>query len=217
VGNQPRQPAAAELCRCGASVLIARRRRRCSKTPPRESATDARASPATSVKKVPCRPDRHSALERHGWPPVQRLRYCRDASGGVGMVVDVAVCPHHGVRATAQTGAAVRHSRRRCASYRPNGGQDGVSLVAVALDRFATDSLRKYPAGLGARLRRPSHFSTRGRLTSTDGSSPCSHLRSPGRLGSTLTLHGALDNWTPAWPPPDLAGAATSRARSARH
>jgi citronellol/citronellal dehydrogenase len=82
---------------------------------------------------------------------------------------------------------------------------DGVAVSAIALGRFATESLRKYPAELWQRaaesvpLQRLDEMTEYGWLVAL--------LASPvGRTfsGSVLTLDGALDNWFGAWPPADL-------------
>ena len=79
-------------------------------------------------------------------------------------------------------------------------------MIAIALGRFATESLRKYPAELwrsaaaAVPLQRLGEVEEYGWLVAL--------LASPlGRAlsGSVVTLDGALDNWTGPWPPPDLA------------
>jgi NAD(P)-dependent dehydrogenase (short-subunit alcohol dehydrogenase family) len=81
-----------------------------------------------------------------------------------------------------------------------------VSVAAVAIGRFATESLRKYPAELWRRaaatvpLQRLGEVEEYGWLIAL--------LASPvGRAfsGSVLTLDGGLDNWTGRWPPDELA------------
>ena len=65
-----------------------------------------------------------------------------------GMIVNVTVSPHHGMPAMAHTGAAraaVEAITRDLAfAYK----RDGISVIAVALGRFDTESLRKYPGEL---------------------------------------------------------------------
>src|SRR2546423_1604923 len=81
----------------------------------------------------------------------------------------------------------------------------GVSVAAIALGRFATDSLRKYPVELWRRaaatvpLQRLGEVEEYGWLVAL--------LASPlGRSfsGSVVTLDGALDNWQGPWPPAEL-------------
>ena len=65
-----------------------------------------------------------------------------------GTIVNVTVSPHHGFPAMAHTGAAraaVEAITRELASVY---GATGISVIAVALGRFDTESLRKYPAEL---------------------------------------------------------------------
>jgi citronellol/citronellal dehydrogenase len=152
-----------------------------------------------------------------GWRAVQRLNVegtlamCEAAyelamrPAREGMIVNVTVSPHHGMPAMAHTGtarAAVEALTRELAS---NWAAAGVSVTAVALGRFATESLRKYPSELWRRaassvpLQRLGTLEEYGWLIAL--------LASPaGRAfsGSVVTLDGALDNWTGPWPPPDL-------------
>jgi citronellol/citronellal dehydrogenase len=83
---------------------------------------------------------------------------------------------------------------------------DGVSVIAIALGRLATESLRKYPAELWRRaaesvpLQRLGEVEEYGQLVAL--------LATPvGRAlsGSVVTLDGALDNWTGPWPPESLS------------
>jgi citronellol/citronellal dehydrogenase len=78
-------------------------------------------------------------------------------------------------------------------------------VVALALGRFSTESLRKYPAELWERaassvpLQRLGTVEEYGWLVGL--------LASPLGVafsGSVVTLDGALDNWTGPWPPSDL-------------
>jgi citronellol/citronellal dehydrogenase len=93
-----------------------------------------------------------------GWRAVQRLNVggtlgmCRAAHelamrpAGAGTIVNVTVSPHHGMPAMAHTGtarAAVESLTRELAA---EWAADGVAVTAVAIGRFATESLRKYPA-----------------------------------------------------------------------
>jgi len=157
------------------------------------------------------------SIAAKGWRAVQRLNVegtvemCRaahdlamgPASGG--MIVNVTVSPHHGMPAMAHTGvarAAVEALTRELAA---DWARDGVAVCAIALGRFATESLRKYPAELWRRaaasvpLQRLGTLEEYGWLVAL--------LASPlGRelSGSVVTLDGALDNWNGQWPPPDL-------------
>jgi citronellol/citronellal dehydrogenase len=82
---------------------------------------------------------------------------------------------------------------------------DRVTVTAVALGRFDTESLRKYPAELWRSaaatvpLQRLGSVEEYGWLIAL--------LASPlGRAfsGSVITLDGALDNWSGPWPPAGL-------------
>jgi citronellol/citronellal dehydrogenase len=157
-------------------------------------------------------------ITEKGWRAVQRLNVegtlamCEAAHAlamgpaRAGSIVNVTVSPHHGMPAMAHTGAAraaVEAFTRELAA--PWVG-DGVSVVAVALGRFATESLRKYPAELWRSaaatvpLQRLGTVEEYGWLIAL--------LASPlGRAlsGSVITIDGALDNWTGPWPPEGLA------------
>ncbi len=152
-----------------------------------------------------------------GWNAVQRLNVggtlamCEAAhdlamcSAG-GTIVNVTVSPHHGMPAMAHTGAARAAVEAITRELAGKWAADGVSVVAIALGRLATESLRKYPAELWRRaaesvpLQRLGAVEEYGWLVAL--------LATPlGRAlsGSVVTLDGALDNWTGAWPPPDLS------------
>ncbi len=152
-----------------------------------------------------------------GWRAVQRLNVdgtlamCEAAyelamgPAGAGMIVNVTVSPHHGFPAMAHTGAARAAvealTRELATSYRPHG----VAVVAVALGRFDTESLRKYPAELWRSaaatvpLQRLGKLEEYGWLVALLATS-----LGPTLSGSVVTLDGALDNWTGPWPPAEL-------------
>lgn len=123
-----------------------------------------------------------------------------------GTIINVTVSPHHGMPAMAHTGtarAAVEALTRELAS---KWASQGVSVIAVAIGRFATESLRKYPAELwrsaaaSVPLQRLGEVEEYGWLVAL--------LATPlGRAlsGSVVTLDGALDNWTGPWPPEGLS------------
>ena len=156
-------------------------------------------------------------LATKGWRAVQRLNVdgtlamctaayelaMRDA--GAGTIVNVTVSPHHGMPAMAHTGAAraaVEAITRELAS---DYGAHGVTVVAVALGRFDTESLRKYPAELwrSAAATVPSSASgdveEYGWLVALLATPLGASLS-----GSVVTLDGALDNWSGPWPPSGL-------------
>lgn len=157
-------------------------------------------------------------INAKGWGAVQRLNVgdtltmCGTAyalamrSAGTGTIINVTVSPHHGMPAMAHTGAARAAVEASTIELVRKWVDDGVSVVAVALGRLATESLRKYPAELRREaaktvpLQRLGEAEEYGRLVAL--------LASPlGRAlsGSVVTLDGALDNWTGPWPPDGLA------------
>jgi citronellol/citronellal dehydrogenase len=152
-----------------------------------------------------------------GWRAVQRLNVggtltmCQAAyhgamrEAGSGTIVNVTVSPHHGMPAMAHTGvarAAVEAlTRELAATWR----SDGVSVAAVAIGRFATESLRKYPvelwkkAALSVPLQRLGEVEEYGWLVALLASDLAAAFS-----GSVITLDGALDNWHGPWPTPEL-------------
>jgi citronellol/citronellal dehydrogenase len=159
------------------------------------------------------------AIAAKGWRAVMRLNVegtmtmtdaaadaLRSAPGGSAMVINVTVSPHHGMPAMAHTGAARAAvealTRERAAQWR----DDGVAVVAAAIGRFDTESLRKYPevvwrgAAMSVPLQRLGRMEEFAWLVAM--------LASPlGRAlsGTTVTLDGAADNWWGAWPPATIA------------
>ncbi|HWD84920.1 MAG TPA: SDR family oxidoreductase [Solirubrobacteraceae bacterium] len=152
-----------------------------------------------------------------GWRAVQRLNVggtysmCEAAHrlamrpARTGMIVNVTVSPHRGMPAMAHTGAARAAVEAMTQDLARRWAGDGVGVCAVALGRFATESLRKYPAELWKQaaqsvpLQRLGEVSEYGWLVALLAT-PVGQAFS----GSVLTLDGALDNWFGAWPPPDL-------------
>ena len=183
-GTNLGKAAAAELARCGASVLIAGRRadvleeaaaeigERCAWVADdiRERAGAERIV-ATALERfgrldlllnnaggqymVPA-----EGLATKGWRAVQRLNVdgtlamctaayelaMRDA--GAGTIINVTVSPHHGMPAMAHTGAARAAVEAITRDLASAYGGHGIAVIAVALGRFDTESLRKYPAEL---------------------------------------------------------------------
>jgi citronellol/citronellal dehydrogenase len=153
-----------------------------------------------------------------GWQAVMRLNVGgtmtmseaaveRGFGADGGMIVNVTVSPHHGMPAMAHTGAARAAvealTRELAADWAPRG----IAVVAAAIGRFDTESLRKYPeivwrgAARSVPLQRLGTMQEFGWLVAL--------LASPlGRAlsGSTVTLDGAADNWFGPWPPATLAG-----------
>lgn len=152
-----------------------------------------------------------------GWQAVQRLNVggtlamCEAAyelamrPAGGGMIVNVTVSPHHGFPAMAHTGAARAAVEAMTRDLAQDWRGDGVGVAAIALGRFATESLRKYPAELWRRAAQTIPLQRLG--TVEEYGWLVALLATPLGLsfsGSVLTLDGALDNWTGRWPPPDL-------------
>lgn len=124
---------------------------------------------------------------------------------GGGVVVNVTVSPHHGMPAMAHTGAARAAVEALTVELASRFAEDGVAVVATAIGRFDTESLRKYPeqlwrgAAASVPLQRLGEMREFGWLVAL--------LASPlgvALSGTVVTLDGALDNWPGAWPPPTL-------------
>jgi citronellol/citronellal dehydrogenase len=153
-----------------------------------------------------------------GWRAVQRLNVggtlamCQAAyeramrPAGRGTIVNVTVSPHHGMPAMAHTGAAraavEAFTEELAGRWRPHG----VSVVAIAIGRFATESLRKYPgelwrsAAATVPLQRLGDVAEYGWLVALLASEV-----GPAFSGSVLTIDGGVDNWNGKWPPDGLA------------
>ena len=120
---------------------------------------------------------------------------------GGGTVVNVTVSPHRGYPGLAHTGAARAAVEELTREWAQAWGPRGIAVVAAAIGRFDTESLRKYPEIIwqGARATVPLQ-----RLGTMDEyawlvtmlCSPLGHDLS----GSVVTLDGALDNWDGPWP-----------------
>jgi citronellol/citronellal dehydrogenase len=157
------------------------------------------------------------AITAKGWNAVQRLNVggtlamCHTAyelamrPAGRGTIVNTTVSPHHGMPAMAHTGAARAAVEAFTIELADAWRGDGVALVAVALGRLATESLRKYPAELWRRaaasvpLQRLGEVEEYGWLVALLASPLGAALS-----GSVVTLDGALDNWFGPWPPAEL-------------
>lgn len=153
-----------------------------------------------------------------GWRAVQRLNVGGTLTmsqtayelamrpAGAGTIVNVTVSPHHGMPAMAHTGAARAAVESITREFAQSWAPDGISVVAIALGRLATESLRKYPAEL---WRRAAHSVPLQRLGDVEEygwlvallATPLARALS----GSAVTLDGGLDNWTGPWPPEDLS------------
>ncbi len=120
---------------------------------------------------------------------------------GGGTVVNVTVSPHRGYPGMAHTGAARAAVEELTREWAAQWASRDIAVVAAAIGRFDTESLRKYPEIIwkGAAATVPLQ-----RLGTMDEyawlvTMLCSPL---GRdlSGSVVTLDGALDDWEGPWP-----------------
>jgi len=169
------------------------------------------------------------AIGAKGWRAVMRLNVegtmamtsaaaeALRSGGGGGVVVNVTVSPHHGMPAMAHTGAARAAVEALTVELASRWRDDRVAVVAAAIGRFDTESLRKYPEHVwrGAAATVPLQ-----RLgTMQEFAWLIAMLASPlgsALTGTTVTLDGSVDNWWGAWPPAtivDGAGAVPTETR----
>jgi citronellol/citronellal dehydrogenase len=170
------------------------------------------------------------AIAAKGWRAVMRLNVegtmtmtaaagAALREGGGGAVVNVTVSPHHGMPAMAHTGAARAAVEALTVELAETWRADGVTVVAAAIGRFDTESLRKYPEVVWRGAARSVPLQRLG--TMDEFAWLVGMLASPlGRSlsGTTVTLDGAADNWWGAWPPPaisDDTGTVPTEARQA--
>jgi citronellol/citronellal dehydrogenase len=157
------------------------------------------------------------SIAAKGWRAVQRLNVagtiamCRAARelamgpAGAGTIVNVTVSPHHGMPAMAHTGTARAAVEALTRDLAGEWAPAGIAVSAIALGRFATESLGKYPAELWRRAAQSVPLQRLGTLEEYGWlvallASPLGGAFS----GSIVTIDGALDNWSGPWPPPDL-------------
>jgi citronellol/citronellal dehydrogenase len=118
-----------------------------------------------------------------------------------GAVVNITVSPHRGYPGMAHTGAARAAVEAMTREDAQRWAARGIAVVAAAIGRFDTESLRKYPEIIwrGAAATVPLQ-----RLGTMDEFAwLITLLASPlGRdlSGSVVTLDGALDAWEGRWP-----------------
>jgi citronellol/citronellal dehydrogenase len=126
------------------------------------------------------------------------------APAGAGTILNVTVSPHHGMPAMAHTGAAraaVEAMTRELARE-----WDPVNVIALAIGRFDTESLRKYPevvhqgAARSVPMQRLGRVEEYGWLVALMGVPGIARALS----GTVVTLDGAADNWTGPWPPQEM-------------
>jgi citronellol/citronellal dehydrogenase len=126
-------------------------------------------------------------------------------AGGGGMIASVTVSPHQGFPAMAHTGAARAAVEAMTREWAARWAGDGIAAVALAIGRFDTESLRKYPEPVRAGAARSVPLGRLGEMA--DFGWLAALVASPlGRAlsGTTVTLDGAVDNWPGPWPPPSL-------------
>jgi NAD(P)-dependent dehydrogenase (short-subunit alcohol dehydrogenase family) len=163
-----------------------------------------------------------------GWNAVLRLNVggtyamMRAAAGAGfgdagGTIVNVTVSPHHGMPAMVHTGAARAAVEALTRELAAEWASRRIALVAAAIGRFDTTSLRKYPEVVWRGAARSVPLQRLG--TMQEFAWLIALLAGPlGRAlnGSVVTLDGAADNWHGPWPPPSIvddAGAVPVEAR----
>jgi citronellol/citronellal dehydrogenase len=137
-----------------------------------------------------------------------------------GMVVNVTVSPHHGMPAMAHTGAARAAVEALGREHAVEWAQRGIGVVSLAIGRFDTESLRKYPDVVQRGAARTVPLQRLGRMEEFGWAvallaSPLGHALS----GSVVTVDGGADNWHGPWPPDALvddAGVVPTEARAPR-
>jgi citronellol/citronellal dehydrogenase len=137
-----------------------------------------------------------------------------------GMVVNVTVSPHHGMPAMAHTGAARAAVEALGREHAVDWAQRGIGVVSLAIGRFDTESLRKYPDVVQRGAARTVPLQRLGRMEEFGWAvallaSPLGHALS----GSVVTVDGGADNWHGPWPPDALvddAGVVPTEARAPR-
>jgi citronellol/citronellal dehydrogenase len=153
------------------------------------------------------------SIAAKGWGAVQRLNVggtlamMRAAAehgfgAGGGMIVNVTVSPHGGMPAMAHTGAARAAVEALGREHASRWGDRGIAVVSLAIGRFDTESLRKYPAVVTRDAARSIPVQRLGHMQEF-GWTVVMLAAPTGRAlnGSVVTLDGGLDNWHGAWPP----------------
>jgi citronellol/citronellal dehydrogenase len=151
-----------------------------------------------------------------GWQAVQRLNVggtysmTRAAAGGGfgdggGTVINVTVSPHHGMPAMAHTGAARAAVEALTRELAAEWAGRRIAVVAAAIGRFDTESLRKYPEVVWRGAARSVPLQRLGTMEEFGWlivllAGPLGHALS----GSVVTLDGGADNWWGPWPPPSI-------------
>jgi len=122
-----------------------------------------------------------------------------------GTIINITVSPHHGMPAMAHTGAARAAVEALTRETAAKWAGEGISVVAAAIGRFDTESLRKYPeqvwrgAAATVPLGRLGDMREFGWLIALLASPVGASLS-----GTVVTLDGAVDNWWGPWPPTSI-------------
>lgn len=155
-------------------------------------------------------------VSANGFSAVRRLnvegtlRMCEVAHelamkpAGGGTIVNTTVSPHHGMAGMVHTGAARAAVEAIGRDLAAQWAKSGTSVVSVALGRFATESLKKYPEPIWKTAEQTVPLQRLGEMR--DYGALVTLLAGPlgqAMSGTTVTLDGALDNWHGAWPPPE--------------
>ena len=163
------------------------------------------------------------AITDKGWAAVQRLNVggtlamMEAAAPHVDTIVNVTVSPHGGMPAMAHTGAA--RAAVEALGREPEWAARGIAVTSLAIGRFDTESLRKYPDVLTRSIARTVPAQRLGTMQEFGWTVVL--LASPiGRAlgGSTVTLDGGVDNWDGPWPTDaqSEAGVVPTETRAAR-
>src|SRR3954453_22410154 len=157
------------------------------------------------------------AITAKGWRAVQRLNVGGTTNmtlaaverafkpAGAGTIVNVTVSPHQGFPAMAHTGAARAAVEALTREWAAEWSGDGIAVVAAAIGRFDTESLRKYPEVVTRGAARSVPLQRLGRME--EFAWLIAMLATPLRRslsGTPVPPAGACDNWHGQWPPPSL-------------
>jgi len=184
------------------------------------------------------------AIADKGWSAVQRLNvggtlgmmeaaaehgFCAVIPGGApgtpmgtsgGAIVNVTVSPHGGMPAMAHTGAARAAVEALGRELAQEWAPRGIAVTSLAVGRFDTESLRKYPDVVTRSVARTVPLQRLGTMQEFGWAVVL--LASPlGRAlsGGVLTLDGGVDNWHGTWPNADSSeedGTVPTEARATR-
>ena len=157
------------------------------------------------------------AIAMKGWQAVSRLNIggtelmsrtavelaMRPAGGGT--IVNITLSPHHGLAGMTHSSAARAAVEGYTRALAREWAGDGISVIALAVGHFDTESIRKYPEAVWRAAARTVPLQRLGREAEHAwlvalAASPLGRALS----GSVITLDGARDNWFGPWPPASL-------------